>query len=129
MIWYVALGGGVGSVLRFLLGRLIQDRAGGVFPWGTLLVNIAGSFLLGFLMEYALATPVISRETRAMLTTGFCGGFTTFSTFSYETMTLMRDGDYRGAGLYIGLSLVLSVAAMFGGLILARELLALRRAL
>ena len=129
MIWYVALGGGVGSALRFLLGRLIQDRAGGIFPWGTLLVNIAGSFLLGFLMEYALATPVVSREVRAMLTTGLCGGFTTFSTFSYETMTLMRDGDYRGAGLYVGLSLVLSLAAMFGGLILAREILALRRAL
>jgi fluoride exporter len=127
MIWYIAAGGAVGSVLRFLVGLLIQDRVGTAFPAGTLLVNITGSFLLGLLIEYALATPAISREVRAMLTTGFCGGYTTFSTFSYETARLMQDGDYRRAGTYVALSVVVSVAGTFAGFAVARELLALRR--
>jgi CrcB protein len=127
MIWYIAAGGAVGSVLRFLVGLLIQDRAGAGFPAGTLLINITGSFLVGLLLEYALATPAISREVRAMLTTGFCGGYTTFSTFSYETARLLQDGDYRRAGTYVGLSVVVSIAGTFAGFAAARELLALRR--
>jgi CrcB protein len=128
MIWFVALGGAVGSVARFLLGGLVQQRAGGAFPIGTLIINISGSLLLAFLMDYALASPAISREVRAMITTGFCGGYTTFSTFSYETAKLIQDGDYRRAGLYIGLSMVVSLAGAFAGFSLANELLTLRRA-
>ena len=122
-----AVNGAVGSVLRFLVGLLIQDRVGAGFPAGTLLINITGSFLVGLLLEYALATPAISREVRAMLTTGFCGGYTTFSTFSYETARLLQDGDYRRAGTYVGLSVVVSIAGTFAGFAAARELLALRR--
>lgn len=129
MIWLVALGGAMGSVARLLLGGLVQQRAGSSFPLGTLVINITGSLLLGFLMEYALATPAISRETRAMLTTGFCGGYTTFSTFSYETAKLIEDGDYRRAGLYIGLSVIVSIAGTLVGFSLARRVLMLRRAL
>jgi len=128
MSWYVALGGAIGSVARFLLSGFIQ-RPGGSFPLATLLINITGSLLLGFLLEYTLAAPAISREARALLTTGFCGGFTTFSTFSYETAKLLESGDYRRAALYVGLSLCVSLAGTFAGFSLGRGALALRRAI
>ena len=124
MIWYVAAGSALGGTTRYLLGSLIQQRAGEGFPLGTLVVNVTGSLLLGFLMRYALATPTVPPELRALLTTGFCAGYTTFSTFSYETATLLEDGDYRRAALYVLLSLLLSVAAMLLGFAAARGLLA-----
>ena len=126
MIWFVALGGALGSMARVALGTLVQERAG-TFPLGTLLVNVSGSFLLALVMEYALATPAVSREMRGFLTAGFCGGYTTFSTFSYETIRLAQDGDYRRAGLYLTLSVVGSIAAALAGFALARELLLWRR--
>jgi CrcB protein len=126
MIWFVALGGALGSMARVALGTLVQERAG-TFPLGTLLVNVSGSFLLALVMEYALATPAVSREMRGFLTAGFCGGYTTFSTFSYETIRLAQDGDYRRAGLYMTLSVVGSIAAALAGFALARELLLWRR--
>jgi CrcB protein len=129
MIWYVALGGSVGSVTRFLLGGLVQQRGGGTFPSGTLLINVTGSLLLGLLMEYALASPAVSREIRVLLTTGFCGGYTTFSTFTYETARMVEDGDYRRAVLYVGLSVVVSLAGTFLGFWSAREVMAFRRTL
>jgi CrcB protein len=124
MIWYVAAGSALGGTTRYLLGSLIQQRAGADFPLGTLVINVTGSLLLGFLMRYALATPTVTPELRALLTTGFCAGYTTFSTFSYETATLLEDGDYRRAALYVLLSLLLSVAAMLLGFAAARRLLA-----
>lgn len=126
MIWYVALGGAVGSAARFLLGSFAQQRSGLVFPVGTLLVNLTGSFLLGFLLRYFLEVPAVSPETRALLTTGFCGGYTTFSTFSYETAALIEDGDWRRASLYMALSVGLALAGTFGGFAAARGLLAAR---
>lgn len=126
MIWYVALGGAVGSVSRFLLGTFIQDRSGTMFPIGTLVVNITGSLLLGFVLRYALATQAMSPEVRALLTTGFCGGYTTFSTFSYETTALIEDGQYNRAALYIALSVIVSLIGAFIGIASARELLAFR---
>lgn len=127
MIWYVAAGSAVGGALRFWLGGLIQGMTGGTFPSGTLVVNITGSFLLGFLIRYALASQAISPELRVMLTTGFCGGYTTFSTFSYETAGMIENGDYHRAALYIGLSLVVSLIGTFLGFALAREVLAMRQ--
>jgi len=126
MVWYVALGSAIGGVARFLLGTLIQERAGGTFPTGTLLVNVTGSLLLGFLLRYALGSTAVSPETRALLTTGFCGGYTTFSTFSYETIALLEEGQHQRAALYIALSVVLSLAACLAGVIIAREMLGAR---
>ena len=126
LIWYVALGSAVGGASRFALSSFIQQRAG-TFPVGTLIVNITGSLALGFLLRYALGSTSVSAETRALLTTGFCGGYTTFSTFSYETMQLVEDGDYRRAGTYVVLSVVLSLVATFLGMLAAGELLAMRR--
>lgn len=126
MVWYVAFGSAVGGVARFLLGTLIQQRTTGTFPIGTLVVNVTGSLLLGFILRYALGTSAVSPEVRALLTTGFCGGYTTFSTFSYEAIALLEEGQHGRAGLYMALSLVLSLAACLAGVIIARELLAAR---
>jgi CrcB protein len=123
---YVAAGGAIGSVSRYALTTIIQSRQLSPFPTATLLINITGSLLLGFLARY-VAESVTSAEIRLLLMTGFCGGYTTFSTFSYETVRLLEDGDYRRATLYVGLSVVLSLAGTFAGFALARAALAARR--
>jgi fluoride exporter len=126
MIWSVAIGGAVGSIARFLLGTFVQQRAGTAFPIGTLIINITGSVLLGFLLRFALATPSITPATRALLTTGFCGGYTTFSTFSYETVALIEENELGRAVLYAALSVVVAMVGTYCGILAARELLALR---
>lgn len=123
--WWVALGGAAGSVARYLLGYAIQQRIGPGFPIGTLIINITGSLLLGFLWRYAIGTEA-SPELRALLTTGFCGGYTTFSTFSYETAVLIEGGEWRRAALYAALSVVLALVGTFAGFGLARQLLVAR---
>jgi fluoride exporter len=127
MIWYIAFGSALGGVARYLFGGWIQGRAGAAFPVGTLVINVTGSFLLGLLYRYAADSAAITPEVRAMLTIGVCGGYTTFSTFSYETVRLLEEGEFGRAGLYIALSVLLSVAAAFLGLMAGRELVALRR--
>src|SRR4051812_26029602 len=124
--WYVALGSAVGGVARFGLAAFVQQRVGPNFPVGTLLVNVSGSLLLGFLWRYALGTDAISPEVRALLTTGFCGGYTTFSTFSYDTMLLLEDGQTSRAGLYVLLSVALSLVGVWLGILGGRALLATR---
>ena len=124
--WAVAIGAALGGVARYYLASAIQQRVGPTFPWGTLVINVSGSLLLGVLMRYALATPSVSAELRAFLTTGFCGGYTTFSTYSYETAALLEDGQYGRAGTYALASVVLALVATFAGFVLARELIALR---
>jgi CrcB protein len=104
----------------------VQQRVGPTFPVGTLIVNISGSLLLGFLWRYALGTDAISPEVRALLTTGFCGGYTTFSTFTYETLLLFEDGQAVRAGVYAISSVLLSLAAVWLGVSGARALLAMR---
>jgi crcB protein len=126
MFWAVAIGAAAGGISRFYLTSFIQQRAGVDFPAGTLMINITGSFLLGFLMRMALQADIITPEFRALLTTGFCGGYTTFSTFSYETALLLEDGEYRRAALYIGASVAISLAGTFLGFAAANRLLALR---
>jgi len=124
--WAVAIGAALGGVARYYLASALQHRLGATFPWGTLVVNVSGSLLLGVLIRYALATPSVSVEMRALLTTGFCGGYTTFSTYSYETATLLEDGQYGRAGAYALASVVVALGATFAGFVLARELIALR---
>jgi len=125
LLMYVAIGSAVGGASRFALSTFLQQRAG-MFPVGTLVVNITGSLALGFLLRYSLGSTSVSAETRALLTTGFCGGYTTFSTFSYETIKLIEDGDYRRAAVYVVASVVLSLVATFLGIIAANELLSAR---
>lgn len=124
--WYVAVGSAVGGVARFALASLVQQRAGPNFPLGTLVVNISGSFVLGLVLRYALGTQAISPEVRALLTTGFCGGYTTFSTFTYDTVLLLEDGQTSRAGLYVLLSVALSLAGAWLGILGGRALLDMR---
>jgi CrcB protein len=126
MLWYIAFGSALGGVSRYLFGGALQRLAGGTFPIGTLVVNVTGSFLLGAILRYAVDTPGLSPEGRALLTVGFCGGYTTFSTFSYETVALLEDGEWTRAGVYLALSVLLSIAATFLGIVTARELIAVR---
>jgi fluoride exporter len=115
MIWYIALGSALGGVLRYLLGGAIQRAAGPGFPVGTMIVNLSGSFLLGFLLRYATHPPSLAPEVRAFLTVGLCGGYTTFSTFSAETVTLMQDGQWAKAMTYALGSVALALAATAAG--------------
>ena len=129
MLWYIAAGSALGGVGRYLLGGLVQRFLSGTFPAGTLVVNLTGSFLLGLFLRYALDTPTLTPELRAFLTIGFCGGYTTFSTFSYETMLLLEDGEWTRAGLYAGLSVLLALTATALGFLAARGIIALREGL
>lgn len=127
LIWlYVAVGSAIGGVSRYAIGGAVQQRFGLAFPAGTLVVNITGSFLLGLIMRLALGGSQISPETRILLTTGFCGGYTTFSTFTYDTAAMVESGQYRRALLYVTLSVVLSLIATFAGFALAQSALTLR---
>ena len=125
MLFAIAVGGAVGSVLRYGLGSFLQQRAGPGFPVGTLVVNVTGSLLLGFLMRWLLETTAPT-ELRAALTIGLCGGFTTFSTFSADTVRLIEDGSWTRAGGYVLASVALSLLAMAAGLALARLAIAHR---
>jgi CrcB protein len=126
LLWYVAIGSALGGVARFGLSGFIQQRVGPGFPMGTLVINITGSFLLGMLMRYTLQSEIVSPEVRTMLTTGFCGGYTTFSTFTYETAMLLEDGEYGRASLYIGASVAIALLGMFLGFAVATQLIGLR---
>ena len=126
LFWAIAVGAAAGGVSRFYLTVAMQQRFGDAFPWGTLLINITGSLLLGFIIRYAVATPSMSLELRLMLTTGFCGGYTTFSAYSYETAVMLEKGDYGRAAFYSIGSVVLALLATFCGFILARALIGAR---
>jgi CrcB protein len=126
MLWYIAIGSAIGGMSRYLVGGAFQRLTGGTFPVGTLLVNVTGSFLLGVILRYGVETPSLTPELRAFLTVGFCGGYTTFSTFSYETAALMEDGEWTRAASYVALSVFVSLLATFLGFIAAREMVVLR---
>jgi CrcB protein len=129
MLWYIAVGSALGGVSRYLVGGLIQRLLDTTFPAGTLVVNVTGSFLLGVFLRYAMDTPTLTPELRAFLTIGFCGGYTTFSTFSYESVALFEEGDWTRAAIYVTLSLVLSFLAMLLGFAAARGVISLREVL
>jgi fluoride exporter len=114
MILLVALGGAVGSVARYLMASSIQTATGWNFPLGTVLVNILGCFLIGILYVLLVARPDPRHDLRALLMVGVMGGFTTFSSFSLETVTMAMNGNYAGATLNV----VISVAACLVGTIL-----------
>jgi CrcB protein len=121
MLWYIAAGSAIGGMSRYLVGGLVQRILDTTFPAGTLLINVTGSFLLGAILRYGVETPTLTPELRAFLTVGFCGGYTTFSTFSYEAVALLEDGEWGRAGAYVGLSVLLSLAAALLGFALARQ--------
>lgn len=120
-LFVVGLGGAAGAVSRYLASGWVQSLAGTFFPWGTLAVNVSGSLALGFSMVWLQAT-VASPELRSLVTIGFLGSFTTFSTFSYETLALVRDGEWWHAAGYALGSLVVGLLAVLAGGALAAAL-------
>jgi len=110
----VGLGGFLGSVFRYLVG-LIPLRAGNGFPFKTLAINLLGAFVLGTLSAYAARHPSVSPRLMLLLKVGVCGGFTTFSTFAYESSALLGSGRTALAAAYAASSLVLGVLAAIGG--------------
>ncbi len=113
----IAIGGAMGSVGRYYASRLIMELGGGIFPIGTMFVNVTGSMLIGFLA--ALSSPesrlFMSPQARMFLITGICGGYTTFSTFSLETFALVRDGQWAAASLNAAGSVILCIVAVWLG--------------
>ena len=112
----VAIGGFIGSLARYWVSGWVQNLNGGEFPFGTLAVNVSGSFVLGMVMTLALERGLLNPDIRLLLSTGFCGGYTTMSTFSYETMALLQTGSTTNAVANIGVTLVTCLgSAWLGG--------------
>ena len=119
LILMIGVGGFIGSICRYLLSLLIQNKFLSTYPFGTLSVNIIGCFLIGII--YALSdSGHFSVEWRLFLATGIMGGFTTFSTFSNETVSMLRDAQYGNALLYVSGSVILGLLATFCGIILIK---------
>lgn len=124
---YVFIGGGLGAVCRYLATLTIGARFGITFPFGTLFVNTLGSFLmalvLGFLLPLAKSTNMLPESLRLLLTVGFLGGFTTFSSFSMETLTLIRGGSLFLAFANIGANILLGLGAALIGFFISSSIL------
>lgn len=117
----IGIGSFIGGALRYLVSQQVQKNFLSTFPFGTLSVNILGCFLIG--VVFALSDRGnLSQEWRLFLATGICGGFTTFSAFSNETLALLRDGQLLYAGLYITSSVMLGLLATFAGYLILRAL-------
>ena len=123
---YVALGGALGALARYGISGWVYDRMGENFPWGTLIVNLVGCLALGMVIRW-LQVSAVSPEVRPFLTIGVLGAFTTFSTFSYETVAMLRDGEWWRAGGYAAGSVALGLLAVVVGAALASSVLQTRR--
>jgi len=126
-IW-VALGGAIGTAGRYWLSGVIARSFGETFPWGTLIINVTGSFVIGFFA--ALTGPdgrlFVSSNARQFVMIGMCGGYTTFSSFSLQTLNLMNNGEWYRAVANIGASVALCLIAVWAGAVLAGSINALR---
>ena len=121
-IIYLGIFGGLGCGSRYLGSGWVYALAGRALPYGTLTVNVVGSLLLGLIMEGSLRSTLLSPDLRFGLTVGFLGGFTTFSTFSYETVRLLEEGSVVAAGANILLNVTVCVVAALLGIYLARQM-------
>ncbi|MDN3642163.1 fluoride efflux transporter CrcB [Lutimonas halocynthiae] len=115
----VFLGGGLGSVARYWLSLKLNNFENAI-PYGTLLANILGSLIIGFILGYSSRTGLLSENQSLLLATGFCGGFTTFSTFAYENHLYIKGGDYFSFLPYMAVTFVLAIGAVFLGMYLSK---------
>lgn len=115
----VFLGGGFGSVARFLLGKFLNNPETGI-PYGTFAANILGSLLIGLILGLAARNETLTQSQTLLLATGFCGGFTTFSTFAYENHVFLKNGDFMTFALYTIVSFAIAFLAVFAGMYFSR---------
>ncbi|WP_299889286.1 fluoride efflux transporter CrcB [uncultured Lacinutrix sp.] len=115
----VFVGGGFGSVLRYLIGKYLNSTETGI-PYGTFAANILGSFLIGIILGLALKNNTLTENHTLLLATGFCGGFTTFSTFAYENHAFLKTGDFTSFAIYTIASFAIGFLAVFAGMHLVK---------
>lgn len=115
----VFVGGGFGSVLRFIVGKWLNSAENGV-PYGTFVANIIGSLLIGIILGLAAKSETLSQSQTLFLATGFCGGFTTFSTFAYENHVFLKSGDFASFAIYTIASFVIGFLAVFFGMFMVK---------
>ena len=116
---FVFLGGGFGSVLRYIIGKYLNSTETGI-PYGTFTANILGSLLIGIILGLAAKNNTLSQNQTLLLATGFCGGFTTFSTFAYENHVFLKSGDFTSFAFYTIASFVIGFLAVFFGMYLVK---------
>jgi fluoride exporter len=121
LLW-VAAGGALGSVTRYGFNNCITRVMGESFPWGILLINVLGSFLIGMVGAYWIVRMPANDMARLFLTTGFLGGFTTFSAFAFDVLNLMQSDQNASAAIYVMASVVLSIVAVFVGFALVKAI-------
>ncbi len=115
----VFVGGGFGSVLRYVIGKYLNSYESGI-PYGTFTANILGSLLIGIIFGLAIKNNTLSSNQTLLLGTGFCGGFTTFSTFAYENHVLLKSGDFTSFAIYTIASFIVGFLAVFFGMYLVK---------
>jgi CrcB protein len=118
----IGAGGFVGAVARYVVDGLVAERTAGTFPWGTLVVNLSGSFALGLLATLAIERSVLPAEIRGPLLIGFLGAYTTFSTLTLETLRLAETGTWLAVAANLGLSVGLGMVAVVAGVVLGRAI-------
>lgn len=118
----VGIGGAFGSALRFWVGSYIGGRFGSRFPYGTFVINVTGSFLIGLILTILADKTQWSTNWRYLIPIGFIGGYTTFSTFEYETFRLFQDGQMMSAALNVGLSVVVGFVGVWAGAVAGRSI-------
>ena len=119
-LFVVGLGGAIGSIARYIVAKLIDGKINSFLPYGTLAVNILGSFLLGIIYMLALRKVGLTENGRLFLGVGFCGGFTTFSTFALENFNLMQQKLVGTSMLYVSISVIAGILALAGGIWVGR---------
>jgi fluoride exporter len=121
-VLFVAAGGAIGSVTRYLVGGWIANRFGAAFPYGTFVINVTGSFIIGFFLAFAQERAALSPYWRLFFAVGFVGGYTTFSTFEYEGIRLLQDREMLLGAVYLIGSVVTGGIAVLGGIVLGSRL-------
>lgn len=123
IVLLLVIAGALGTLSRYALGGLAQRIGGTGFPYGTLAINVLGCFVIGLIMQIALNTDLIAVPLRIAVTVGFLGAFTTFSTFSYETVRFLEDGAWMSAALNVASNVGMGLLATFAGMLLGKAIL------